>query len=40
MRHILMATFLEEDVAAGKAATDFEQLRQIVGEVSGGLEKK
>ena len=39
-RHILMATFREEDVAAGKAATDSVQLRQIVSEASGGLEKK
>jgi len=39
-RHILMATFREEDVRAGKAATDSVQLRQIVSEASGGLEKK
>ena len=39
-RHILMATFREQDVAAGKAATGSVQLRQIVSEASGGLEKK
>ena len=38
-RHILMATFREEDVAAGGAVTDAVQLRQLVSEGSGGLEK-
>ncbi|MCA9063834.1 MAG: exo-alpha-sialidase [Planctomycetaceae bacterium] len=39
-RHILMATFREEDVAAGKATTDGVRLRQIVSDASGGQEKK
>ena len=39
-RHILMARFREEDVAAGKPVTDAVKLRQLVSEASGGLEKK
>jgi hypothetical protein len=39
-RHILMATFREEDVAAGKPISDDVQLRQLVSEASGGQEKK
>ena len=39
-RHILMASFREEDVASGKPVTDAVQLRQLVSEASGGLEKK
>ncbi len=39
-RHILMASFREEDVAAGKPVTDAVQLRQRVSEASGGLPKK
>jgi CubicO group peptidase (beta-lactamase class C family) len=39
-RHILMATFREEDVAAGKPVSDDVRLRQIVSEASGGQEKK
>lgn len=35
-RHILMATFREEDVAAGKAASSGVRLRQLVSEASGG----
>jgi hypothetical protein len=35
-RHILMATFQEEDIAAGKVVTDTAQLRQLVGQASGG----
>lgn len=38
-RHILMATFREEDAAAGKAVTDAVRLRQLVSEASGGQEK-
>ncbi|MCB9941285.1 MAG: exo-alpha-sialidase [Planctomycetaceae bacterium] len=39
-RHILMATFREEDVAAGKPLSDDMRLRQIVSEASGGQENK
>ena len=39
-RHILMATFREEDVAAGKPVSDAVRLRQLVSEASGGQEKK
>ena len=39
-RHILFASFREEDVAAGKAVTDSVKLRQLVSEASGGLERK
>ncbi|MHC4876770.1 MAG: sialidase family protein [Planctomycetota bacterium] len=35
-RHILMATFREQDVAAGKPISNDIQLRRIVGEASGG----
>ncbi|MDA0809160.1 MAG: serine hydrolase [Planctomycetota bacterium] len=38
-RHILMATFREEDVAAGKPVSDDVRLRQLVSEASGGQEK-
>ena len=38
-RTILLATFQEEDVAAGKPATDTVQLRQLVSKASGGREK-
>lgn len=38
-RHILMATFREEDAAAGKSVTDVVKLRQLVSEASGGEEK-
>ncbi len=39
-RHILMATFREEDVAAGKPVSSDIKLRQLVSEASGGQEKK
>ena len=39
-RHILMATFREEDVAAGKDVSGAVKLRQLVSEASGGREKK
>ena len=39
-RHILMATFREEDVTAGKPISHDVRLRQIVSEASGGQEKK
>ena len=39
-RHILMASFGEEDVAAGKPVSDTVKLRQLVSEASGGLEKE
>jgi len=39
-RHILKATFREEDVMAGKPVTEDVQLRQLVSEASGGREKK
>ena len=39
-RHILMATFREEDVAAGKPVSSDVRLRQLVSEASGGQEKK
>ena len=35
-RHILMATFREEDVAAGKSVSGSVRLRQIVSDASGG----
>lgn len=38
-RHILMATFREEDVAAGKAVSGDVILRQLVSEASGGRGK-
>ncbi|MCA8995075.1 MAG: exo-alpha-sialidase [Planctomycetaceae bacterium] len=39
-RHILMATFREEDVAAGKIVSPGAKLRQIVSDASGGMEKQ
>lgn len=39
-RHILMATFREQDVAAGKPVSDDVKLRQLVSEASGGREKR
>ena len=38
-RNILMATFREEDAAAGKAVSDAVRLRQLVSKASGGLER-
>lgn len=38
-RHILMATFREEDVVAGKPVSDAVRLRELVSEASGGQEK-
>jgi hypothetical protein len=38
-RTILMATFREEDVAAGKDVSGSVRLRQLVSKASGGLEK-
>jgi hypothetical protein len=38
-RTILMATFREEDAAAGKDVTGAVKLRQLVSKASGGLEK-
>lgn len=38
-RHILMATFREEDAAAGQPKTGAVRLRQLVSQASGGLEK-
>lgn len=38
-RNILMATFGEEDVAAGKPITAHVQLRQLVSKASGGEQK-
>lgn len=38
-RTILLATFREEDVVAGKPATDAVQLRQLVSKASGGRKK-
>jgi predicted neuraminidase len=38
-RHILLASFREEDAAAGKAVTDSVRLRQLVSAASGGLER-
>ncbi len=39
-RNILMATFREEDVAAGKPVSHAVQLRQLVSAGSGGREKR
>jgi predicted neuraminidase len=39
-RHILMATFREEDVAKGKPVSDDVQLRMLVSEASGGHERE
>lgn len=36
-RHILLASFREEDVKAGKAVTDDVRLRQIVSDADGGV---
>jgi hypothetical protein len=38
-RNILMATFREEDVAAGKPVSDAVRLRKLVSKASGGQEK-
>ncbi|NBW96000.1 MAG: exo-alpha-sialidase [Planctomycetia bacterium] len=38
-RNILMATFREEDVAAGKNVSGDVKLRELVSKASGGLEK-
>jgi len=38
-RHILMATFREQDAAAGKAVTDAVRLRGLVCDASGGEER-
>ena len=38
-RHILFASFREEDVAAGKDVTGAVRLRQLVSEASGGQQK-
>lgn len=38
-RHILLATFREEDVQAGENKSGTVQLRQLVSEASGGQEK-
>ena len=38
-RHILRATFREEDVLAGKPVSKDLQLRQLISEASGGQEK-
>ncbi len=38
-RHILMASFQEADVEAGRAVSKSVRLRQLVSEASGGLEK-
>ncbi|MCA9136810.1 MAG: exo-alpha-sialidase [Planctomycetales bacterium] len=37
-RHILMATFREQDVAAGRIVSDEAKLKQIVSDASGPLE--
>jgi BNR repeat-like domain len=39
-RHILMASFREEDVAAGKIVSTNARLMQLVSDASGGTEKK
>jgi hypothetical protein len=39
-RHILMAAFREEDIAAGKDVSGAVTLRQLVSEASGGRERK
>jgi predicted neuraminidase len=38
-RHILVASFDEADVAAGRPVSDRPRLRQLVSEATGGLEK-
>ena len=40
MRHVLMATFREEDVVAGKPTSDDIRLRRLVSEASGGRKTK
>lgn len=39
-RHILMATFREADIMAGKVVSPDAKLRQLVSDASGGLEKQ
>ncbi|MDB4786923.1 MAG: sialidase family protein [Planctomycetaceae bacterium] len=39
-RHILLATFQEEDVRAGKVLSEKARLRQIMSDADGGLVKK
>lgn len=39
-RHILMATFREEDVAAGRSVSSDVRLKQMVSDASGGQERK
>ncbi len=39
-RHILMASFREQDVVAGEAVSGAVHLRQVISEGSGGLERK
>ncbi|WP_068140166.1 sialidase family protein [Roseimaritima ulvae] len=39
-RHILMATFREQDVLAGELVSGNAELRQLVSDASGGLEKQ
>ena len=39
-RHILFASFREEDVAAGKPVSDAVRLQQLISEGSGGLQKQ
>lgn len=39
-RHILMATFREQDIMAGKLVSPDAKLRQLVSDASGGLEKQ
>ncbi|HSG70322.1 MAG TPA: sialidase family protein, partial [Planctomycetaceae bacterium] len=38
-RHILLATFREEDALAGKSVSEDVRLRQLVSEASGGVSK-
>jgi predicted neuraminidase len=38
-RHILLATFREEDASAGKPVTDVVRLRGLVSEASGGVKR-
>lgn len=39
-RHILMATFREDDVTEGRASSNTARLQQLVSEASGGQKKK
>jgi hypothetical protein len=39
-REILMASFREEDAAAGKAVSDAARLRQVISKASGGQERQ